>query len=167
MFTSSKKTFSVLQSRIYNIHVPRKVVFGVNIIKKLLKLSITRPTVNNPAQSRMHAQTIVTAKNNKIGEATSEYGEVLGVRFDSLGSGYTEPMYIYFPGGGGTGGDGGDSAPTATSHPGGHLLIDWRLGNLPNGRDLCEPAVWPRSSIVDLSRRGDGSQGIYKRCVVE
>ena len=76
MFTSSKKTFSVLQSRIYNIHVPRKVVFGVNIIKKLLKLSITRPTVDNPAQSRMHAQTIVTAKNNKIGEATLEYGEV-------------------------------------------------------------------------------------------
>ena len=76
MFTSSKKTFSVLQSRIYNIHVPRKVVFGVNIIKKLLKLSITRPTVDNPAQSRMHAQTIVTAKNNKIGEATSEYDEV-------------------------------------------------------------------------------------------
>ena len=33
----------------------------------------------------------------------SEYGEVIGIQFESLGSGYKRPFYIYFPGGGGTG----------------------------------------------------------------
>ena len=33
----------------------------------------------------------------------SEYGEVIGVTFESLGSGYKQPFYIYFYGGGGTG----------------------------------------------------------------
>ena len=77
MFQSGgNKMFSIFQSRIYNIHVPRKVLIGVNIIKKQLRLSISRPSVDDPAQSRMHAQTIVTVKGNKIGEATSEFGDV-------------------------------------------------------------------------------------------
>merc|ERR1719433_1384862 len=66
LFGSRKRVFNIYQSRIYNIHVPRKVLMGVNIIKRQVRMSISRPSVDDPAQSRMHAQTVVSARGNKI-----------------------------------------------------------------------------------------------------
>ena len=63
-----KLSYSIFQSRIYHIHVPRKVLIGVNLIKKQFRMSVTRPEVNDPAQSLMHAQTIVTVKGTRIGQ---------------------------------------------------------------------------------------------------
>ena len=72
LFGSRKRVFNIYQSRIYNIRVPRKVLMGVNIIKRQVKMSISRPSVDDPAQSRMHAQTVVTARGNKITEPEFE-----------------------------------------------------------------------------------------------
>merc|ERR1711899_223061 len=63
-----KLSYSIFQSRIYHIHVPRKILIGVNLIKKQFKMSVSRPEFNDPAQSLMHAQTIVTVKGTRIGE---------------------------------------------------------------------------------------------------
>ena len=67
-----KYSFSIFQSRVYNLHVPRKVLIGVNLIKKQFRMSVTRPSVNDPAQTLMHAQTIVTVKGSQIGQEVAE-----------------------------------------------------------------------------------------------
>ena len=60
-----KEAFAIAQSRIYHIHVPRKVVVGVNPIKKELKLSISRPKYDDPAMVLMHSQTKVAVWDSK------------------------------------------------------------------------------------------------------
>merc|ERR1712223_2015776 len=67
-----KLSYSIFQSRIYNLHVPRKVLVGVNLIKKQFRMSITRPSVDDPAQTLVHAQTIVTVKGQRIGQEVAE-----------------------------------------------------------------------------------------------
>jgi len=67
-----KLSYSIFQSRIYNLHVPRKVLVGVNLIKKQFRMSVTRPSVDDPAQTLMHAQTIVTVKGQRIGQEVAE-----------------------------------------------------------------------------------------------
>ena len=67
-----KLSYSIFQSRIYNLHVPRKVLIGVNLIKKQFRMSVTRPGVDDPAQTLMHAQTIVTVKGQRIGQEVAE-----------------------------------------------------------------------------------------------
>jgi len=67
-----KLSYAIFQSRIYNLHIPRKVLIGVNIIKKQFRASITRPSVDDPAQTLMHAQTIVTVKGKRIGQEVAE-----------------------------------------------------------------------------------------------
>jgi hypothetical protein len=68
MNPGQKLSFSIFQSRIYHVHVPRKVLIGVNLIKKQFRMSVTRPPVDDPANSLMHAQTIVTVKGPRIGQ---------------------------------------------------------------------------------------------------
>ena len=60
-----KEAFAIAQSRIYHIHVPRKVVIGVNPIRKELKLSISRPTYDDPAMVLMHSATKVAVWDAK------------------------------------------------------------------------------------------------------
>merc|ERR1712008_238203 len=40
MNPGQKLSFSIFQSRIYHVHVPRKVLIGVNLIKKQFRMSI-------------------------------------------------------------------------------------------------------------------------------
>merc|ERR1712051_528504 len=42
MNPGQKLSFSIFQSRIYHVHVPRKVLIGVNLIKKQFRMSVTR-----------------------------------------------------------------------------------------------------------------------------
>ena len=63
-----KLSYSIFQSRLYNFHVPRKILVGVNILKKSFKMSVSRPKVTDPANSFMHAQTLVTVKGSRIGQ---------------------------------------------------------------------------------------------------
>ena len=60
-----KEIFAIHQSRIYHIHVPRKVVIGINPIRKELKLSISRPSYDDPAMVLMHSRTKVSMWDSK------------------------------------------------------------------------------------------------------
>ena len=62
-----KVTYAVFQSRIYHFHVPRKIVIGLNPIRREVKLSISRPPANDPAMFLMHSQTMVAVKGKGIG----------------------------------------------------------------------------------------------------
>lgn len=59
-------SYGVVNDRIYYTHLPRKFVIGVNPIKKELKLSITRPEYDNPAQFIRHSRTSVMVRGNNI-----------------------------------------------------------------------------------------------------
>jgi len=74
MFTNParKVGYAIFQSRIYHMHAPRKIVVGVNIIKKELKLSVSRPAADNPAFNIMHAQTVVNVRGTKLGQPVPE-----------------------------------------------------------------------------------------------
>ncbi len=61
--------YAIFQSRVYHFHVPRKVVIGLNPIKREVKLSISRPPYNDPAMFLMHSQTMVVAKGKGVGGA--------------------------------------------------------------------------------------------------
>ncbi len=67
------------------------------------------PNLDTSDLRRFHRITAVGTGQEPIGTAVigtdasvpSEYGEVLGIKFTSLGSGYSKGFYIYFYGGGG------------------------------------------------------------------
>jgi hypothetical protein len=71
-----KVTYAIFQSRIYHAHVPRKLVIGLNPIRRELKLSISRPEYNDPAMLLMHAQTVVLVKGNSVSGAVPELKEL-------------------------------------------------------------------------------------------
>merc|ERR1712088_499091 len=70
MFRSPLKadTFGIFQSRVYQVHAPRKIVVGVHPQKKTIQLSISRPHFNQPWMYFMHAQTMVTARRGLAGK---------------------------------------------------------------------------------------------------
>jgi hypothetical protein len=65
----------------------------------------------------------------------SEYGEVIGMTFDTLGARYTQPFYIYFYGGGGTGALGYvDVSPIEPDGSGGSIVLESSPDSrFPNG----------------------------------
>jgi len=67
-----KVTYGIYQSRIYHLHVPRKLVIGFNPLRKELKLSVSRPPYNDPAMALMHAQTMVVARGSKVGQDAAD-----------------------------------------------------------------------------------------------
>ena len=56
MVPMKKVTYGIVNDRIYHTHLPRKFVIGVNPIKKELKLSISRPTYEDPARFIRHSR---------------------------------------------------------------------------------------------------------------
>ncbi|TRY76606.1 hypothetical protein TCAL_03493 [Tigriopus californicus] len=61
-----KATFGIVNDRIYHKHFPRKIVIGVNPIKKELKLSISRPRYDKPWIVFMHSQTTVMVRGANL-----------------------------------------------------------------------------------------------------
>lgn len=61
-----KASFGIVNDRIYSTHFPRKIVVGVNPIKKELKLSLTRPTYDKPLRILMHSQTQVVVRGSTL-----------------------------------------------------------------------------------------------------
>lgn len=70
-----KVTYAIFQSRIYHVHVPRKLVIGLNPIRKELKVSISRPEYDDPAMVLMHSQHTVVVKGKTLGDSVPELKE--------------------------------------------------------------------------------------------
>ncbi len=62
----NKVTYGILNDRIYQVHKPGKIVAGVNVLKRELKLSISRPEYEHPYKIFMHSQTSVLARGNNV-----------------------------------------------------------------------------------------------------
>ena len=43
-----KVTYTIFQSRVYHLNIPRQIVIGLNPIRKEFKLSVSRPEYQNP-----------------------------------------------------------------------------------------------------------------------
>ena len=43
-----KVTYTIFQSRVYHLNIPRQIVIGLNPIRKEFKLSASRPEYQNP-----------------------------------------------------------------------------------------------------------------------
>lgn len=61
-----KATYMVGNDRIYKIHFPRKLVLGVNPIKKELKISVSRPSFDKPHGILMHSRTSVMVRGRGV-----------------------------------------------------------------------------------------------------
>merc|ERR1712223_2105127 len=61
-----KATYGIVNDRIYYAHFPRKIVAGINVIKKELKLQISRPAYDNPSKLLMHSVTYVRIRSNTV-----------------------------------------------------------------------------------------------------
>nr|ALO75638.1 melanin-engaging protein [Tigriopus kingsejongensis] len=61
-----KASFGIVNDRIYHKHFPRKIVIGVNPIKKELKLSVTRPEYEKLWIVFMHSQTSVMVRGSNL-----------------------------------------------------------------------------------------------------
>ena len=57
-----KFSYAVYQSRVYHVHAPRKLTFGVNSQNKEVQLIVSRPEVSKPWMFFAHAQTSVMAR---------------------------------------------------------------------------------------------------------
>ncbi|CAB4068817.1 unnamed protein product [Lepeophtheirus salmonis] len=64
----SKMFYSISQNRIYGSHFPREFVIGVNPLKKEFKLSIQRPSYENPLVLMMHSLTKVYTGSQNVNE---------------------------------------------------------------------------------------------------
>ena len=61
-----KFLYAVYQSRVYHVHAPRKITFGVNSQNKEVQLIVSRPEVTKPWMFFAHAQTSVMARTEKF-----------------------------------------------------------------------------------------------------
>ncbi len=61
-----KVSYGILNSRIYHVHKSRRVLAGVNPIKREIKLSVSRPEYDHPFRIFMHSATIVLARGNNV-----------------------------------------------------------------------------------------------------
>ena len=61
-----KFAYAVYQSRVYHVHAPRKITFGVNPQNKEVQLIVSRPEVTKPWMFFAHAQTSVMARTEKF-----------------------------------------------------------------------------------------------------
>ena len=66
MFPRKEAVYAIWNDRVYHMHVPRKIVAGINILKKELKLSVSRPAYDKPLQILMHSQTSVMARGHNV-----------------------------------------------------------------------------------------------------
>ena len=61
-----KSTYGIVNDRIYYAHFPRKITAGINVIKKELKLQVSRPEYDNPSKMIMHSVTYVRIRSNTV-----------------------------------------------------------------------------------------------------
>jgi len=61
-----KSTYGIVNDRIYYAHFPRKITAGINVIKKELKLQVSRPEYDNPSKMIMHSVTYVRIRANTV-----------------------------------------------------------------------------------------------------
>ena len=74
-----RSTYGIVNDRIYYAHFPRKIVAGINVIKKELKLQISRPEYDNPSKMIMHSVTYVRIRSNTV-EGKYKDGNLLNSR---------------------------------------------------------------------------------------
>ena len=63
------RSYLVNQDRIYYAHFPREVTIGVNLLKKEVKLDISRPEYDHPLVMIMHSATYVGKREQKLKSA--------------------------------------------------------------------------------------------------
>merc|ERR1711963_1064064 len=61
-----KRTFGIVQDRVFTTHLPRQIVVGVNLVKKELKIQLNEPEVSTPILLLMHSKTVVTVRQDTL-----------------------------------------------------------------------------------------------------
>ena len=61
-----RRTFGIVQDRVFTTHLPRQIIVGVNLVKKELKIQLNEPEVSTPIMLLMHSKTVVTVRQDTL-----------------------------------------------------------------------------------------------------